>query len=155
MSEILYNGRLLKKTKEMPRVSRVEFAANLEGYLERVSSENLAFVIADEGKPNLVACPAAWFSYCFDGEFGRVVVCAVQYALGCDSIIPGTVCDFIRKNLPVIDNNTLNQLIEVISERVSHDAAVPQTRVWELLLRELNDRKAYIEKALGGIEKKE
>ena len=49
MSEILYNGRLLKKTKEMPRVSRAEFATNLDGYIYRISAENVAFVIADEG----------------------------------------------------------------------------------------------------------
>ncbi|MDD4291100.1 MAG: hypothetical protein PHX51_02520 [Clostridia bacterium] len=147
MSEIQFKGRLLKKTREIPRICRAEFAENIDGYLDRISSENIAFIITDEGKPSLVVCPACWFSYCFDEEFGSTIICATKYALGCDSVMPGTICNYIRKNLPVIDMNTIKELIGIIVEGISSS---PQQKVWEVMLKELQERKDYIETVIGG-----
>ncbi len=57
-------------------------------------------VQSDELPTNLMAIPV-------NADFGTVLNCAVRYAIGRQTYMPGLVIDFIRPLLPFIDDNTL------------------------------------------------
>ena len=46
----------------MERITREQLGKELEHILDRVQKENIAFVITDGGKPDLVLCPGTWFA---------------------------------------------------------------------------------------------
>jgi hypothetical protein len=49
-------------------------------------------------------------------DFGTILNCAVRYALGRRTYMPGTVMDFITPLLPEIDNKTLYVLDQDITD---------------------------------------
>ena len=67
----------LQPVETMKRVSRVELAEKLDDLLEVVNKENVGFVITDEGKDDLVLCPAKWFDLYYDDDFGCIINSAV------------------------------------------------------------------------------
>ena len=60
-------------------------------------------VITDDGKKDMVLCPARWFSFQLDDDFGCVINSAVRYAIGRHTYMPGVVCNFVRKYMDVLD----------------------------------------------------
>ena len=74
--------KYLHPIDEMKRISRQELADNLDDILETVHKDNVGFVIKDDdGKPDVVLCPADWFHFCFDQDFGCIINSAVRYSL--------------------------------------------------------------------------
>ena len=55
--------KCLQPTDQMARVSRVEFDNRFDEILDIVLKDNVGYVITDEGKDDLVLCPAHWFEY--------------------------------------------------------------------------------------------
>lgn len=53
------------------RVSRVELSNQLDEMLEIVDKNNVGYIITDDGKDDLVLCPARWFSCMHDNDFGK------------------------------------------------------------------------------------
>ena len=61
---------ILQPLESMERISRQALADDLDAVLERISHENIGLVITDEGKDDLVLCPASWFDLDYvDGLF--------------------------------------------------------------------------------------
>lgn len=106
----------LKPVRNMPRISRKVFGENLDEILEKVEKENIGYVIHDEGSKDLVLCPARWYSYCFDENFGDMLICAVHGAIEFQGNAFDFVCAFIRKHLPVIDITSLEHLAMSIED---------------------------------------
>ena len=100
--------KYLHPIDEMKRISRQELADNLDDILETVHKDNVGFVIKDDdGKPDVVLCPADWFHFCFDQDFGCIINSALRYAIGRHTYMPGVVRDFIRRYMNVLDSRTL------------------------------------------------
>lgn len=56
-------------------------------------------------------------------DFGTILICAVRYALGRQSYMPGLVQDYIRPILPSLDKKTLSVMQRDIEE-AARDATV-------------------------------
>ena len=102
------NYRFLHPTETMERITRAEFAANLDAILDKVTGEDVGIVITEEGKKDLVLCPKYWFDYCFDDDFGCIVNSALRYSLGRNTYMPSTVAAFVRKYINVIGTKTIH-----------------------------------------------
>ena len=86
-------SKINMKPKDMPKISRHDLGDKFDEILERVEKENIAFLITDEGKNDLVLCPAKWFDPYTDLDFGLIVNSAIRYSMGRKTYMPSTVCD--------------------------------------------------------------
>ena len=104
---------ILTPIESMPKITRQEFAEKLDEILDDVTDNNKAYVIHDDDKKEYVLCPAKWFDFCFDDDFGCIVNSAVRYALGRYTYMPGVVMNFVRKYMRVLDSRTIH-VIELL-----------------------------------------
>ena len=104
----------LQPIETMKRISREELAEKLDDLLEIVNKDNVGFVITNEGKDDLVLCPAKWFDYYFDNDFGCIINSAVRYSLGRSSYMPSTTIRFVLKHLMIMDTRTITVMIRDI-----------------------------------------
>lgn len=51
-----------------------------------------------------------------DNDFGVICLCAMRYAIGRQSYMPGLVQDFIREHIREIDSGTIEIMIRDINE---------------------------------------
>lgn len=132
--------KYLHPIDEMKRISRQELADNLDNILETVHKDNVGFVIQDDdGKPDVVLCPADWFHFCFDQDFGCIINSALRYAIGRHTYMPGVVRDFIRRYMNVLDSRTLVVAIRDIDEEL-RIGELDEAEEWSLLRSELQTR---------------
>ena len=129
----------LQPVETMKRVSREELAEKLDDLLEVVNKENVGFVITNEGKDDLVLCPAKWFDLYYDDDFGCIINSAVRYSLGRSSYMPSTTVKFVLKYLMVLDVRTIIVMIEDI-DRSLVDEQLPYKDTWLSLKFALEDR---------------
>ena len=129
----------LQPIEAMKRVSREELAEKLDDLLEVVNKENVGFVITNEGKDDLVLCPAKWFDLYYDDDFGCIINSAVRYSLGRSSYMPSTTVKFVLKYLMVLDVRTITVMIEDI-DRSLVDEQLPYKDTWLSLKFALEDR---------------
>ena len=129
----------LQPVETMKRVSREELAEKLDDLLEVVNKENVGFVITNEGKDDLVLCPAKWFDLYYDDDFGCIINSAVRYSLGRSSYMPSTTVKFVLKYLMVLDVRTIIVMIEDI-DRSLVDEQLPYKDTWLSLKYALEDR---------------
>lgn len=123
------NYKFLKSTDKMERITRSELAANLDDILEKIDKNDVGMVITEEGKRDLVICPAYWFDFCFDDDFGCIINSAVRYALGRYTYMPSTVASFVRKYLAIIDTKTIGIMLEDINKALE-DEKLPLRETW-------------------------
>jgi len=62
-----------KNIDEFEHITRLEFCSHMDEYIDRVDKEQIAFVLTEEGKPNLVVCPATWFKFTDGNEVKYLV----------------------------------------------------------------------------------
>lgn len=129
----------LQPIETMKRVSREELAEKLDDLLEVVNKENVGFVITNEGKDDLVLCPAKWFDLYYDDDFGCIINSAVRYSLGRSSYMPSTTVKFVLKYLMVLDVRTITVMIEDINRSLV-DEQLPYKDTWLSLKYALEDR---------------
>ena len=129
----------LQPVETMKRVSREELAEKLDDLLEVVNKENVGFVMTNEGKDDLVLCPAKWFDLYYDDDFGCIINSAVRYSLGRSSYMPSTTVKFVLKYLMVLDVRTITVMIEDI-DRSLVDEQLPYKDTWLSLKFALEDR---------------
>ena len=129
----------LQPIETMKRVSREELAEKLDDLLEVVNKENIGFVITNEGKDDLVLCPAKWFDLYYDDDFGCIINSAVRYSLGRSSYMPSTTVKFVLKYLMVLDVRTITVMIEDINRSLV-DEQLPYKDTWLSLKYALEDR---------------
>ena len=94
---------------------------------------------------DVVLCPAHWFDFCFDNDFGCIVNSALRYAIGRHTYMPGVVRDFIRKYMNVLDSRTLVVAIRDIDEELRL-GDLDEANEWSLLRSELQTRLDEMEK---------
>ena len=129
----------LQPVETMKRVSREELAEKLDDLLEVVNKENVGFVITNEGKDDLVLCPAKWFDLYYDDDFGCIINSAVRYSLGRSSYMPSTTVKFVLKYIMVLDVRTITVMIEDINRSLV-DEQLPYKDTWLSLKFALEDR---------------
>ena len=126
--------------------SREELAEKLDELLDIVAKDNVGFVITDQGKDDLVLCPANWFNIYYDNDFGCIINSAVRYSLGRSSYMPSTTVRFVLRNLMVLDTRTIVVMIRDIDREIA-DEKLPYRDVWVSLKIALEDR---LQKIQGG-----
>ena len=133
-------AKYLQPIEEMKRISPQELADNLDEILDTVTKENIGFVIEDaNGASDVVLCPAKWFNFCYDEDFGCIINSALRYAIGRHTYMPGVVRDFIRRYMNVLDSRTLVVAIRDIDEELRIGDLV-EAEEWSLLRSELQTR---------------
>ena len=123
------NYKFLHPTETMERITRAEFAANLDAILDKVTGEDVGIVITEEGKKDLVLCPKYWFDYCFDDDFGCIVNSALRYSLGRNTYMPSTVAAFVRKYMDILGTKTIQVMMKDIL-RALEEPKLDQREVW-------------------------
>ena len=126
------NNMSLRPAGEYPHITRQEFCMNMDNYLDDVEKNRTAYVLTEEGKKDLILCPADWFSFAFNEDFGLIVNAAVRYSIGRHTYMPYVVSDFISKYLHALSDNTLFN-IEKDIERELRDGPVDQAALWREL----------------------
>lgn len=129
----------LQPIETMQRISREELAEKLDELLDIVAKDNVGFVITDQGKDDLVLCPANWFNIYYDNDFGCIINSAVRYSLGRSSYMPSTTVRFVLRNLMVLDTRTIVVMIRDIDLEIA-DEKLPYRDVWVSLKIALEDR---------------
>ena len=129
--------RYLQPIEKMKRISPQELADNLDEILDTVTKENIGFVIEDaNGASDVVLCPAKWFDFCYDEDFGCIINSALRYSIGRHTYMPGVVRDFIRKYKDVLDAKTLFVAIRDIDDALRIDT-LDDADEWQMLRDEL------------------
>ena len=138
---------------DMEKINRQKLFDDFDNILERVEKENKGFIITDEGKADLVLCPANWFSIEADTDFSTIVGCALRYALGRYTYMPSTVKGFIERHIEAITENDLNVMISDIEDKMKYNKELPYKELWlELrddLVVELKKREESKQKGSG------
>ena len=130
---------------QMAQISRAELGNRLDEILDKVDKDNVGYVITDEGKDDLVICPARWFEFTYDDDFGCIINSALRYAIGQRTNTPSVVMDFIRKYIDVLDAKTISIMINDI-ERETEDTTLDKRDDWLQLGADL---KAHYEAMIG------
>ena len=145
----MHRWKYLKPLDTMERITRQAFCDNLDNYLERANKEDTGFVILnDDGKEDLVLCPAEWLNFYFDNDFGCIITSALRYAIRRETYMPSVVVDFIRRYMKVLDTNTIKVAIEDIENELAW-GGVSDPGMWMKLKEELIQRQAFLlEKAI-------
>ena len=138
----------LQPIETMKRISREELAEKLDDLLEIVNKDNIGFVITNEGKDDLVLCPAKWFDYYLDNDFGCIINSAVRYSLGRSSYMPSTTIRFVLKHLMIMDTRTITVMIRDI-EMAFADENLPYRDSWLSFKLALEDRLQKIQEKDG------
>lgn len=136
----------LHPVDEMERISRKELCERFDEVLDKIDKDDIGFVITDDGKKDMVLCPARWFSFQLDDDFGCVINSAVRYAIGRHTYMPGVVCNFVRKYMDILDTRTIDVMIEDITSELKF--GIDQEELWISLRDDLVKRKNKIKKDL-------
>ena len=136
----MLTAKYLQPLDEMKRISRQELADNFDEILDTVEKDSVGFIIKDpDGKNDVVLCPADWFNFCFDDDFGCIVNSALRYAIGRHTYMPSVVRNFIRKYMNVLDSRTLVVAIRDIDEELRL-GDLDEANEWSLLRSDLQAR---------------
>lgn len=131
----------LQPVSEMERISREELAARLDEILARVEQENIGFVITEDGKPDLVLCPCAWFDPALLDDLGCVVNSAIRDALRTGGEDGAAVRQFVRNHLPDLDGKTLHVAAGDLRQMfLSASMSEVEKREWNELLAQIETR---------------
>ena len=133
-------------TDAMDRLSKNDFFLCFDAVLDSVDKENIGIVIVNEGKDDIVLCPARWFNFCFDNDFGCIINSALRYSITRKTYMPEVTVNFIRKYIDVLDGRTLIVAIRDI-ESALKDKDVESPEMWEELKKSLTARLKEIESA--------
>ena len=131
----------LQPVSEMERISREELAARLDEILARVEQENIGFVITDDGKPDLVLCPCAWFDPALLDDLGCVVNSAIRDAIRTGGEDGAAVRQFVRNHLLDLDGKTLHVAAGDLQQMfLPASMSEVEKREWNELLAQIETR---------------
>ena len=131
-------------TENMERISRLDLAEHLDDYIERVDNENIGFVITDDGKDDSILCPANWFGIVADEDLECIIGCALRYAIGRNTYMPGIVSDFIKNHIGILSENSIDNMIRDIDRELQSD--IDKADIWQSLKSDLKTRQNEIAK---------
>jgi len=141
-------NRFLQPVDTMKRVTREDFCDRMDEILETINKEKVGIVIAKDGEPDLVACPAAWFELIYDDDFGCIINSAIRYSLGRESYMPSVAVNFVLKYIMVLDTKTMTVMLRDIKQALE-DAKLPYREIWVSLMYALEDRLNKIQEKGG------
>lgn len=126
---------LPQSAKDMEHIPASRLADRLDEYLNRCSAENIGFIV-DTEEHSYVLCPARWFDYSYDDDFGVIVNAALRYSIGRHTYMPSTVVDFIRRYMDILDDRTLHVICTDIEKELQPPVGVDDPTMWQGLLAE-------------------
>ena len=128
---------ILQPLESMERISRQALADDLDAVLERVSRENIGLVITDEGKDDLVLCPASGLDLDYVDDFSCVINSALRYALRNEDEESAAVVQYLRRHYQLFDEKTLSVAVADLERELNQPiVTLKQPQVWKEL-REL------------------
>lgn len=128
---------ILQPLESMERISRQALADDLDTVLERISRENIGLVITEEGKDDLVLCPASWFNLDYVDDFSCVINSALRYAMRSEDEESAAVVQYLRRHYQLFDEKTLSVAVADLERELNQPIApLKQPQVWKAL-REL------------------
>ncbi len=137
--------KFLQPTDTMERISRNDLSIRFDEILETIDRDNVGFIIADEDKKEYVLCPAKWFDYCFDDDFGCIINSALRYSIGRHTYMPSVVADFVRKYMNVLDTKTIGIMIDDIDREFQYRDKIDYADLWRSLQSDLRKRLAELD----------
>lgn len=129
------NWKFLQPVDSMERIPMADLGSQLDTLLKRCEKENFGFVIQN-GDKQYALCPAHWFYYCFDDDFGCVINSALRYAMRRHTYMPSVVAGFIRTYLGVLDTKTLTVICKDIESDLTYMGGPDDPEMWQELLEE-------------------
>jgi len=142
--------KYLQSLDQMAQISRAKLGSRPDGILDRVDKNNMGYIITNEGKDDLVLCPARCVECIYDDDFGCIINSALRYAIGRHTYMPSVVMNFIRKHVDILDTRTISVIIDDI-ERETEDAMLDKRDNWLRLRDDLQAHyKAMLNKDTNG-----
>lgn len=135
----------LQPTDAMDRISKSDFFLCFDAVLDSLDKESKGIIIVNEGKDDIVLCPARWFNFCFDDDFGCIVNSALRYAVSRQTYMPEVVARFVQKYMKVLDGRTLIVAIRDIEKNLENNE-VKNSEMWSELINSLTARLNEIER---------
>ena len=146
---------ILQPLESMERISRQALADDLDAVLERISRENIGLVITDEGKDDLVLCPASWFNLDYVDDFSCVINCALRYAMRTEDEESAAVVQYLRRHYHLFDEKTLSVAVTDLERELNQPIApLKQPQVWKELQELFQLRLVELRKEASGEEEK-
>ena len=125
---------ILQPLESMERISRQALADDLDTVLERISRENIGLVITEEGKDDLVLCPASWFNLDYVDDFSCVINSALRYAMRNEDEESAAVVQYLRRHYQLFDEKTLSVAVADLERELNQPIApLKQPQVWKEL----------------------
>lgn len=125
---------ILQPLESMERISRQALADNLDTVLERISRENIGLVITEEGKDDLVLCPASWFNLDYVDDFSCVINSALRYAIRNEDEESAAVVQYLRRHYQLFDEKTLSVALADLEWELNQPTVpLKQPQVWKEL----------------------
>ena len=139
---------ILQPLESMERISRQALADDLDTVLERISREDIGLVITEEGKDDLVLCPASWFNLDYVDDFSCVINSALRYAMRSEDEESAAVVQYLRRHYQLFDEKTLSVAVADLERELNQPiVTLKQPQVWkelqELFRQRLEDEKQY------------
>ncbi len=104
----------------------------LPAAVDKVREKNEPIKLSSYNQRDLVICPAEWFNFIFNEDFGCIINSALRYAIGRHTYMPTTISDFVRTYVDVLDMKTINVIIKDLDEALNREE-LPQRHVWASL----------------------
>ena len=125
---------ILQPLESMERISRQALADDLDTALERISRENIGLVITEEGKDDLVLCPASWFNLDYVDDFSCVINSALRYAIRNEDEESAAVVQYLRRHYQLFDEKTLSVALADLEWELNQPTVpLKQPQVWKEL----------------------
>ena len=105
--------RKLPLLSEMEHITSKEFGENMDAILDRVTDEDIAFII-DHNSKSYVLCPANWFDLPEPKHLELIIKNAVRYVLSVDDSDLAETVQMIKETAPALSRECINSLIELV-----------------------------------------
>ena len=113
--------RKLPSLSEMEHITSKEFGENMETILDRVTDEDIAFII-DHNSKSYVLCPASWFELPELKYLELMIKNAVRYVASVDDSDLTETVQMVKEVAPALSPECISSLIDLVKEK-SSDAA--------------------------------
>lgn len=120
--------RKLPSLTEMEHITSKEFGENMDAFLDRVTDEDIAFII-DHNSKSYVLCPASWFELPELKHLELMIKNAVRFvAIIDDSELTETV-QMVKDMAPALSSECISSLLELVKDK---DATTGNSEWYEL-----------------------
>ena len=91
-------------------------------------------MITEEGKDDLVLCPASWFNLDYVDDFSCVINSALRYAIRSEDEESAAVVQYLRRHYQLFDEKTLSVAVADLERELNQPiVTLKQPQVWKEL----------------------